>query len=90
VVFSGGEYLAAWKLIPFRDADGGIFGTRISTAGTVISPGSSGIRVSQPSASFYYPALAANPSGGLLVWLDQYNQSGIHEVKGAFIHPFGR
>ena len=89
MTFAAGEYWAAWKLIPFRDSDGGIFGARILPGGMVKSPGSSGMRFSQPSASLLYPAITANPSGGLLVWFNDYVPNFPNEVGGVSLYPFG-
>jgi hypothetical protein len=86
LAYVAGEYVAGWVSSPAIGVYSGIFGARIGVDGTVRSPGSYGVRMGGQKASFY-PAIASSQSGGLLIWLNQFN--GPNEVEGLCISPFG-
>jgi hypothetical protein len=88
LTFTGGEYWAAWVSSPAIGVYDGIFGARIGTDGLIISPGNSGMRMS-PKARSSFPAIVANPSGGLLVWLNQLGANSPNELAVLPIYPFG-
>jgi hypothetical protein len=88
LTFANSEYWAAWVASPAIGVYDGIFGARIGADGMVKSSGSSGMRLSPKGFSFF-PAITANPSAGLLVWLNQPGANVPNEAGALPIYPFG-
>jgi hypothetical protein len=68
---------------------GGIYGARIGIDGTIRSPGTAGMLIS-PQADLSYPAIAANASGGYLVWLKQNYGNFPNQAFGLPVYPYGQ
>jgi hypothetical protein len=67
VAASGGTFLVAWR-DRRNPGPGDIYGTRVSSSGTVLEP--LGFAISVASAGQFAPAVAAGPPGFLVAWDD--------------------
>ena len=63
-----------------------LYGTRISTAGSVSSPGADGFALI-PTSTNTHPVLGANAEGGMLTWISQGAIGTGPLVTGQSIYP---
>jgi hypothetical protein len=88
-VFFGGNYLVAWISSPAIGVYGGLRGARVSPAGAVVSPGASGMLLTDGGFQTY-PSIAATPAGALLTWLNPRASEGmVNTAGGLSLYPFG-
>jgi hypothetical protein len=80
VAFFGGQHWLAWE------HGGMLYGTRISTAGSVSSPGADGFALI-PTTTNTHPVLGANAQGGMLTWINQGATGTGPLVIGQSIYP---
>jgi hypothetical protein len=78
--FLGGQYWLAWE------HGGMLYGTRISTAGSVSSPGADGFALI-PTTTNTHPVLGASAQGGMLTWINQGATGTGPLVIGQTIYP---
>jgi hypothetical protein len=84
-----GEYLAAWISAPAIGVYDGLYGARIATDGTVLSPGDGGIWLTEPGFQGH-PVLSAGASSALLTWFENRSLSLEPNAVGVVdIHRFG-
>jgi hypothetical protein len=89
VAFFDGNYLVAWMSCPAIGVYDGLYGARVSTSGTVLSPGAGGMRLSKPGYQGH-PMLAATPGSALLTWFENRSLLSAPNAVGAVgIYPFG-
>ena len=71
MAFNGTQYLVVWQdsRTPY-----GIYGTRVTTTGTVVDPGGLGLFVS-PTNQPATPAVASDGTNWFVVWYDYARHS---------------
>lgn len=85
VAFNGTEYLVVWV---DERGPSGIWGTRVSTAGTVLDPG--GLNLFTGLISNVEPAVASDGSSWFVVWRDFRNSSTTGpDIYGGRVNPLG-
>ena len=67
LAFIGGDYWLSWVAGASASVTDGLYGARLSTSGTLLSPGTAGFRMA-PAGPALYPAFAGDTSSGLLTW----------------------
>lgn len=90
LVFFDDHYLVVWVASSSPGVYEGLRGARVTSSGTVVSPGVSGIPLTNPSGQQFSPAIAATPAGALLTWRIPFatEESGVSN-DGLSIYPFG-
>lgn len=88
LAFFDGNYLAAWLSSSSPGVYEGLYGARISPGGAVLSPGDSGMLLTE-SGFQANPMLAAASGSALLTWLAP-PPSAPGGVGAVAIHPFAR
>lgn len=87
VAFDGNDYLAVWHDGRNCSWACDIYGSRVTTAGTVLDP--QGIAVSVAPDHQYYASIAFDGTNYLVVWQDERYSGGNTEIFGARINPEG-
>lgn len=88
VVFFDDHYVAAWVKAPSPGVYEGLHGARLSTAGTVVSPGASGMLLTSGGYELY-PTMATSPTVAMLAWFSPRASGDANAVGGVALHPFG-
>ncbi len=83
IAFDGSRYLVVWQ--DRRSSSPQIYGTRISTSGTVLDP--NGILISIAGYGQYYPSVAFDGANFLVTWQD--TRSANRDIYGARVDTAG-
>lgn len=82
----GGNYFVAWS--DYRSGlNWDVYGTRVSTGGTVLDGSATGVAISTATADQLDPEIAYGNDFALVVWRD--NRSGDYDIYGARINTSG-
>ena len=90
LVFFDDHYLVVWVASSSPGVYEGLRGARVTPTGTIVSPGVSGIPLTNPRGQQFNPVIAATQVGALLVWRNPFatEASGVSN-DGLSIYPFG-
>ena len=90
LAFFDDHYLVVWVASSSPGVYEGLRGARVTSAGTVVSPGVSGIPLTNPRGHQFGPAIAATQAGALLTWRNPFATEEAGASNGGLsIYPFG-